>query len=327
MLPGSLLIVRNPRARRAPSEAALREAVEPLRARGVAVELRSTTAPGHAGEIAAEAARDGVELLAAAGGDGTIHEVINGLGGSETALTAIPAGTANVWAREAGIPRNPARALAWIEGARRVRIDLGRAEFTGPDGTPSERVFLLMCSTGLDAEAVRRIGGGGRSKRWLGPVPYALHGSERLLRAPAVRTRIAIEGPSGNTTIERSLLFAVAGNTRLYGGVARLTGGARADDGLLDLAAFCGGSPASRLTLGARVLVRAFGRGLRGSLAPRAGGSADYLRGARIRIEPEMPLAVQADGEYLGETPLTLSVEPRALDVLVAPRPHALLGE
>ena len=326
MLPGSLLIVRNPRARRAPSEAALRKAAEPLRARGAAIELRSTTAPGHAGEIAAEAARDGVDLLAAAGGDGTIHEVINGLGGSETALTAIPAGTANVWAREAGIPRNARRALAWIEGARRVRIDLGRAEFTGPDGTPSERVFLLMCSTGLDAEAVRRIGSGGRSKRWLGPVPYALHGSERLLRAPAAHTRIALEG-SEEAAIERSLLFAVAGNTRLYGGVARLTGGARADDGLLDLAAFCGGSLASRLTLGARVLVRAFGRGLRGSLAPRAGGSADYLRGARIRIEPETPLAVQADGEYLGETPLTLSVEPRALDVLVAPRTHALLGE
>ena len=57
------------------------------------------------------------------------------------------------------------------------------------------------------------------------------------------------------------------------------------------------------------------------------GGSADYLRGATIRIEPDTPLAVQADGEYLGETPLTLTVEPRALDVLVAPRPHALLGE
>ena len=75
------------------------------------------------------------------------------------------------------------------------------------------------------------------------------------------------------------------------------------------------------------MLARAFGRGLRGALPSRAGGSADYLRGARIRIEPETPLAVQADGEYLGETPLTLSVEPRALDVLVAPRPHALLGE
>ena len=326
MLPGSLLIVRNPRARRAPSEAALREAAEPLSARGVAVELRSTAAPGHAGELAAEAARDGVELLVAAGGDGTIHEVVNGLAGSETALAAIPAGTGNVWAREAGIPRNPARALAWIEGARRVCIDLGRAGFEGPGGEREERHFLLMCSTGLDADAVRRIGGGGWAKRWLGPVPYALHGTERLLRAPAVPTRIAIEA-SGGATIERSLLFAIAGNTRLYGGVARLTGAARADDGLLDLAAFCGGSLASRLSLGARVVPRALARGIRGPLAPLLGGSTDYLRGAAIRIEPDTALAVQADGEYLGETPLTLTVEPRALDVLVAPRPHALLGE
>ncbi len=326
MLPGSLLIVRNPHARSAPSEAALREAAEPLRAGGVAVELRSTSAPGHAREIAAEAARDGVDVLAAAGGDGTIHEVVNGLAGGETALTAIPAGTGNVWAREAGIPRNASRALAWIEGARRVRIDLGRAEFEGPGGARSERCFLLMCSAGLDAEAVRRIGGGGRAKRWLGPLPYALHGSERLLRSPSERTRIALEGPE-EATIERSLLFAIAGNTRLYGGVARLTGDARADDGLLDLVAFCGGSLTSRLALGARVVPRALGRGVRGPLAPLLGGSADYLRGAAIRIEPELPLAVQADGEYLGETPLTLTVEPRALDVLVAPRPHALLGE
>ena len=326
MLPGSLLNVRNPRARRAPSEAALREAAAPLRARGVAIELRSTSAPGHARELAAEAARDNVDLLAAVGGDGTIHEAVNGLAGSETALAAIPAGTANVWAREAGIPRNSARALAWIEGARRVRIDLGRAGFEDPDGARAERYFLLMCSTGLDAEAVRRIGGGGWTKRWLGPVLYALHGGERLLRAPAVHTRIAIEG-SEDAAIERSLLFAIAGNTRLYGGIARLTGDARADDGLLDLAAFCGRSLASRLTLGGRVVPRALGRGLRGSLAPLLGGSADYLRGAAIRIEPELPLAVQADGEYLGVTPLTLTVERRALDVLVAPRRLALLGE
>ncbi len=326
MLPGSLLIVRNPRARRAPSEAALREAAEPLRARGVAVELRSTSAPGHARELAAEAARDGVDLLAAAGGDGTIHEAVNGLAGSGTALTAIPAGTGNVWAREVGIPRNARRALAWIEGGRRVRIDLGRAGFESPDGARAKRYFLLMCSTGLDAEAVRRVGGGGRAKRWLGPLPYALHGAERLLRAPATHTRIALEGPE-EATIERSLLLAVAGNTRLYGGVARLTGDARADDGLLDLAAFSGGGLASRLAIGARVVPRALGRGIRGGLAPRVGGSADYLRGAAIRVEPETPLGVQADGEYLGVTPLTLTVEPRALDVLVAPRPHALLGE
>ena len=322
-----MLIVRNPRARRAPSEAALREAAAPLRARSVAIELRTTSAPGHARQIAAEAARDGVDLLVAAGGDGTIHEAVNGLAGSDTALTAVPAGTGNVWAREVGIPRSAGRALAWIEGARRVRIDLGRAEFADPDGVRSERLFLLMCSTGLDAEVVRRIGEGGRAKRWLGPVPYALHGTERLLRAPPVRTRVGIEGPPADATIERSLLFAIAGNTRLYGLVSRLTGDACADDGLLDLAAFCGGSLASRLTLGARVAPRALHQGLRGPLAPLLGGSAEYLRGAGFRIEPETPLAVQADGEYLGETPLTLSVAPRALDVLIAAGPSPLLGE
>ena len=130
MLPRSLLIVRNPRARRAPSEAALREAAAPLRAKGVAIELRSTSAPGHAREIAAEAARDGVDLLVAAGGDGTIHEAINGLAGSDTALSAIPSGTANVWAREVGIPR----------GAARSRGSRTRAASASTSAEPSSRI-------------------------------------------------------------------------------------------------------------------------------------------------------------------------------------------
>ena len=305
-----MLVVRNPAARRAPSEAALRSALVPLRAAGATIELLSTTAPGHARELAAAAARDGIEVVVAVGGDGTVHEVANGLAGSETALAAVRAGTANVWAKEAGIPSGVERALAWIAEARRARIDLGRAEVAGG----SERYFLLMCSAGLDAEIVRRVGEGGRRKRWLGRAWYALLGLERGLRAPSVAARIGVDGEA----IERPLLFAVAGNTRLYGGLVRLTGAARADDGLLDLVAFSGGGLPARLRLTAR--------GLRGGLQTRAGDGIDYLRGADVRIEPERPLAVQADGEYIGETPLRLGVAPRALSVLLARGPNPLLS-
>ena len=315
----SLLIVHNPAAGRAPAERALIEAAAPLRAAGAEVELRPTAGPGHARELAAAAARGGVDAVVAAGGDGTIHEVANGLAGSGAALAAVRGGTANVWAREAGAPRDPARALRLLATARRVRIDLGVAEPAGGPAGGGARRFLLMCSAGLDAETVRRVGEGGRAKRWFGRAWYALAGAERALRAPAVRARIR----AGETAIERPLLLAVAGNTRLYGGVARLTGAARADDGLLDLAAFSARGPLGRL----RTVARGLRGGLRGDLAVRAGGGIDYLRAARIRIEPDRPLAVQADGEYLGETPLALGVEPRALDVLIAPGPNPLLAD
>jgi YegS/Rv2252/BmrU family lipid kinase len=310
MLPGRVLLLRNPRARRAPSEAALREAAAPLIEAGWRIELRSTRGPGEASRLAAEAAADGCDAVVAAGGDGTVHEVVNGLAGTATAVGVVPAGTSNVWAREARVPRGAAAALAFLAAARTARIDVGRVTFD--DG--SSRRFLLMCSTGLDAEIVRRVGAGGRGKRLLGPAWYAAHGVVHALRAAPVRATIEVDG----TRFERELLLAVAGNTRLYGGVLPLTGGARADDGLLDLCAFSGASLLDRARLAARAL--------RGGLDRRAGDGVDYARGAEVRIEAERPLAVQADGEHIGETPVTIGVEPRALTVLLAPGANPLLG-
>ena len=328
MLPGHVLLLRNPRARRAPSEAALLAAAAPLRDRGWEIELRSTRVAGEATSLAAEAAAAGLDAVVAVGGDGTVHEVVNGLAGTRTALGVVRAGTADVWAREAGVPRGAERGLAFLPAARSARIDLGRVTFEDgaraeggtpfPEGTPSpdrrEPRFLLMCSAGLDAEIVRLVGGGGWRKRLLGRAWYAARGTMAGVRAPPVRARIEVDG----VRLERDLLMAVAGNTRLYGGVARLTGAARADDGLLDLAVFSGAGLARRLRLTARAA--------RGGLERRGGDGVDYLRGAVIRIEADRPLAVQADGESIRETPLTLTVEPRALTVLLAPAPSPLLA-
>ena len=310
MRPGRVLILLNPAARRAPSEAALRAAAAPLAARGWRFGLQSTRGPGDAERIAAEAAADGCDAVLAVGGDGSAHEAANGLAGTATALGVVPAGTANVWAREAGVPRGAARALAFLEAARAVRVDLGRVATA--DGR--ERRFLLMCSAGLDAEVVRRLAAGGAGKRLLGRARYAAAGLAHGARAAPARATVE----AGGERVEGDLLFAVAGNTRLYGGVARLTGAARADDGLLDVVAFTGRGLGDRLRLTARAL--------RGGLDRRAGGGVAYLRAAGARIEAERPLAVQADGEYLGVTPAAIAVEPLALTVLIAPGPNPLIG-
>ena len=112
MLPGRVLLLRNPRARRAPSERKLHAAAEPLVARGWHVDVASTTGPGEATRIASTAAASGYHAVVAVGGDGTVHEVVQGLAGTSTALGVVPAGTANVWAHEAGAPAGAGRAPA-----------------------------------------------------------------------------------------------------------------------------------------------------------------------------------------------------------------------
>lgn len=310
MLPGRVLLLRNPKSRRAPSETALREAAAPLVERGWRFDIESTTGPGEATRIAWAAAASGYNAVVAAGGDGTVHEVVQGLAGASTALGVVPAGTADVWAHEAGVPGGAARALAFLARARTARIDVGRVSFE--DGTA--RRFLLMCSVGLDAEVVRRVGAGGAPKRLVGGAWYAATGLALGARAAPVRTTIVVDG----VRTERDLYLAVVGNTRLYGGLARITGAALADDGALDVCAFSGRGLGDRLALVARAL--------RGGLDRRAGNGVDYARGVEVRIEPERPLPVQADGEYVGETPVTITVEPRALTVLLAPEPNPLLS-
>ena len=308
--PHRALIIRNPRARRAPPVRELVRAAGPLRDDGWEVELRETAAPGEATELAAVAAGAGAEVVIACGGDGTVHEVVNGLAGTETALAVAPAGTADVWAREARVPRDPAAALALLPHARRARVDLG---------TVDGRHFLLMCGIGLDAEVVRRMEARPRAKRWLGRAAYAAAGVAAVLGARAVPAEITIEGE----TVRRELLLAIAGNTRLYGGVARLTAAARIDDGLLDLLTFHVEGGRGGTARRARLALRA----LRGDLHRRTGGGIDYRRTARVVVTPERALPVQADGELAGETPVTLGVAPRALTVLIAPRPNPLFGD
>jgi YegS/Rv2252/BmrU family lipid kinase len=309
-----LLVVRNPRARRTPTEHALLEAAAPLRAAGWRIEVQTTRGPGHATMLAAAAAASGVTVVAACGGDGTVHEVVNGLVGTDAALAVVPAGTANVWAREAHAPLDTAGALALIPRARWVRLDVGRVRVA----SGAERRFLLMCGIGLDAAAVLRVDTGSRAKRWLGRARYLSAAAGVLLHARAVEATIGIDG----VTERMPLLEVLVGNTRLYGGVTQLTAGAFANDGVLDVCTFSGRGLVQRLSLGARAL--------RGGLDRRAGGGITYRRGAQIEVttlDSARALPVQADGEYVGDTPVRVSVEPGALLALIAPGRNVLLRE
>ena len=127
-MPRRALFVVNPAARGLPPLRQIREAADWLRARGWDVALETTAAPGDATCLARDAAARSLSVVVVCGGDGTIHEVVNGLAGSESALAVIPGGTANVWAKDARLPCRPSKASRelprrlWMTDSSWVRL-------------------------------------------------------------------------------------------------------------------------------------------------------------------------------------------------------------
>jgi len=308
----SALLVVNPAARGLPPLRQIREAAEWLRTRGWDVALEMTAAPGDATRLARRAAAHGPSVVVACGGDGTIHEVANGLAGSEAVLAAIPGGTANVWAKDAHIPRDPLEAARIIEGGRCRWLDLGLIEWEGRRGRKAERrYFLLMAGVGLDAHVVSRVNQGW--KRRLGAAAYVLTGAHEAFLYRSRPVELLLDG---RERLSLRLGWMLAGNTRCYGGVTRITSRALADDGLLDILLFPGYD-----------LLRAAGYGLSILIGQHHRTPAViYRRAAEIEVAGPSSLPTQADGEFLGYTPLRLRVVPGALQVLVPNEPNPLFS-
>lgn len=257
-----------------------------LEKRGVATVL---AAPGSADEATAaarKAATRGDDLVFAVGGDGTMRDVARGLAGSSTALAAVPGGTVNVWAGEAGIPKTMRAAVdAHITG-QSVHIDLGRA---------GDNVFLLMAGIGWDAEVAGRVSQ--RLKKAAGDLAYV---AQAVRMAPALRSRAARWLEDG-TEMAGNLAWMVLGNSQLYGGRVHLTGEATIDDGLLDGLAFCPTNIPEALRLAGKVV-----------LGRRQDARLHRFRAAEVVVETP-GLAVQLDGDFVGRTPMAFSVDPGAL--------------
>ncbi len=283
-------IVANPRARgmrRFDAERALHR----LEARGLRARLDLPGAPEETAAAARAAAVRGDAFVFALGGDGTARLAAGALAGSETALAVLPGGTANVWAKEAGIPRDFLKAIdAHLDG-QRVAMDLGRA-----GGEP----FFLMAGIGWDAEIAATVPAA--LKRRLGTLAYVLHGAPMV---PRLRTRQLAWSADGAAAEERVGLI-VASNTRLYGGVLMFSPEASARDGALNVCLFSPRSAAETVRHALKVLAR------------QHDGDARVRRLRTPRFSVTTPgLPVQVDGDVIGETPLALTVERGALRMSV----------
>jgi YegS/Rv2252/BmrU family lipid kinase len=296
----SALIIINPVSPNLPSRRHLREAVAWLKAQGWRAGWVYTRWPGEATQIAGRAAGEERDLLVVCGGDGTISEAINGLAGSFTPLAVIPAGTANVWAKEVGLPRRPTDALRVALHGQPQRMDLGVAG-AGED----RRYFFLMAGVGLDGQIAASLPLG--VKRYLGATAYAITAVRESLRFRGQQVRLLLDGEPCDTR----LMMMVVGNTRNYGGITQVTARACANDGLLDVCLFPGDSPLDIIVHTLRVIARAHLRA----------GSVLYRRVRRVELPEESAFPVQLDGDFCPTYPTVFEVAPAALTVML-PRRH-----
>lgn len=264
-------LIFNPKARSQKGQRALRFLMD----HATRFALHATTSAGEARELAAMFAREGAPVVIAAGGDGTLNGVVQGLAGSGTALGVLPAGTMNVFARELGIPfDNLPRAFEVIEAGLIQEIDLFEA-----NGIP----FVQMAGVGFDAMVIEETTW--ESKKMLGPLAYLLSAVKVLGEKPP-----RMEIICGDGTREEGVAV-LAGNGSLYGGQFKLFHKADNRDSMLDVLVF--------KEAGYKLVLDSL-RGLAMGGVEAAGATVTYLQTHSLRVIADREVPVQVDGELAG---------------------------
>src|SRR6202166_212321 len=191
----------------------LEEARRIFRDAGIETELQLTTAPGEATAMARRAVDASRQLVIVCGGDGTVNEVVNGLACSQVPLAVLPAGTANVLAKELSLPWNLPRAAERLLGAPYRRIALGLAIPEKSSGEP--RYFLSLAGAGADGALVAAVRP--EIKLKAGIIAYWYEGFQQLTRYQFPRFRTTV----GDRSIDATLV--IVGRTKHYGGPFRIT--------------------------------------------------------------------------------------------------------
>lgn len=293
-------IIVNPNA----GSAGEREELEAALGRLPETEIHFTEREGHAEELAREAARGGAGLVVAAGGDGTLNEVINGLAEDfgRTRLGLLPLGTGNDFARTIGVPDDLEGALAVLQEGRVHRVDVARVDLRS-----RSRYFINMSAGGFSGLVSEKADGA--KDRW-GPLAYMRAAIDALPELRAFEATIRL---SGAEELRVETYNIVISNGRYVAGGIPAAPQAEIDDGLLEVMI----APATSIPKLALLLPQVL-------LGLHVGSDLLLFRKAtRIEIESIPSMGFNVDGELLGEEPATFEVLPRALEVVVgeiAPR-------
>jgi diacylglycerol kinase (ATP) len=260
--------------------------------------MSPTTGPATAGEIARRAIQQGTDLVLAAGGDGTLNEVLDGMANSCVPLGVLPAGTANVLATELGLGRNLERAAKLLPQCVPQRIAIGRL-----DRGAEPRHFLAMAGAGFDAQIVHHVSG--PLKQRLGKGAYWIGGfSQALRRFPEFEVEI-----DGATRTVCS--FALVSRVRNYGGDFEIARQASLLDDRFEVVLFRGRSSLPYLKYLCGMIA--------GRLAGMRGVSFFTARNVRVFDPAGQPVHIQVDGEHAGLLPASIALVPNALTLLLPP--------
>jgi diacylglycerol kinase family enzyme len=260
---------------------------------GVPWTLSVTSGPGEGRRLAEEAIASGADVIAVYGGDGTVADVASGLAGSTIPLAILPGGTANILAVELGLPRR-------LDDAVRLICDPDHTLRALDRGLVGERSFLIRASAGFEAAIIENTDPG--FKHLFGPFGYGI-GALRAVRPRfGVRFHLVLDGQPVDVS-GFNVWIANAGSIGRLGLV--FSPHIRPDDGLLDVIAL-NFAPSSLLALAASAV-----RWDAGARALR------HWQAREVVIEADPPQPVHLDGEPVGHTPLTVTVQPGAVQVIV----------
>jgi len=284
------------------------------------VRVLETRRRGQAIDLARQHCID-ADCLVAAGGDGTLHEVINGCQQARhrdgvrdlPPIAALALGTANDFLRSEGLTGSLDELLELVRSGDRREVDIGRISYTRGDGSAGSRFFINVADAGIGAEV---IAGVQRTSPLLAAeLRYLVAVFGRLCRFG--RRKLVVE-VDGRPLWQGPALAAIAGNGRCFGSGLYAVPQARVDDGLLHLTVIG--------DVGLRDVLRELPRMRRAELIDHP--QVVYASGRTIAIRADDPCPLEADGEYLGSTPATLEILPAALTFLLpgSRRPAAAAG-
>ncbi len=278
-----------------------------LRAAGVEATLAATPAAGCAGQIAAEAIASGTDTVFACGGDGTVHEVLQGMVGREAALGVIPLGTANSLAWDLRVPRNPAAAAKAALSAQPREVNVGQVTYQTPTG-PATRWFVMNVGTGMDALLFYRLNA--LAKRRFGMSAYYAEAFRQWLRARYEYFDCEFVTTAGEVRHER-VTQAMAVRIADFGGiVGKLAPGADLSRADLRLLLF---KTASRTAYLRYTILTALNR-------PRNMAGIELVDAVRVRcrlpVGSPACIYTEADGEILGKTPVEVAMTDQKIRLL-----------
>jgi diacylglycerol kinase (ATP) len=292
---GTLVLIANPRSGRGRVGRELPEVERQLRARGLAYRIEQTEGPGHATRLARAVLEAGDRFLVAAGGDGTIQEVVNGMiegdrpVADDAVLGVVAAGSGSDFVRTFGLPGDAIRSVKHLTGDRLYPIDVIRVDHDGPQGRGT-RYVPNIAEAGLGGAVVARAE---RLPRGLGPSRYFLGFwlSVGRFRPTEVEVQVDRKRFSGSAN------NVVVANCQFYGGGMKVSPRSYPGDGLVEVQ-ISTGPKSEAFTLIPKIY--------RGEHVPHP--HIKELRGRVVEVRAERPLPVEGDGEVLGSTPATFTV-------------------